>query len=154
MTRMIGAAVPRREDRRLLIGRGRYLDDLDLPDALAVAFLRSPHPHARIRDIDLTAALAAPGVVAAFTGADLAPIQRPLAPKVLHPELVDFPRLPMPPHEVHYVGEPVAVVVAETRYLAEDALELIDIDYEELPSVGSTALALAENAPLAHADAE
>jgi carbon-monoxide dehydrogenase large subunit len=151
---MIGASVPRREDRRLLIGRGRYLDDLDLPDALAVAFLRSPHPHARIQRIDVSAALAMPGVVAAFTGADLAPIQRPLAPKVLHPDLVDFPRLPMPPHEVHYVGEPVAVVVADTRYLAEDALELIDIDYEELPSVGSTAVALAENPPLAHADAE
>ncbi|HEY4455131.1 MAG TPA: xanthine dehydrogenase family protein molybdopterin-binding subunit [Pseudonocardiaceae bacterium] len=151
---MIGAPVPRREDRRLLIGRGRYLDDLDFPDALAVAFLRSPHPHARIQRIDLSAALALPGVIAAFTGTDLAPIQRPLAPKVLHPDLVDFPRLPMPPHEVHYVGEPVAVVVADTRYVAEDALELIDIDYEELPSVGSTAVALAENAPLAHADAD
>jgi carbon-monoxide dehydrogenase large subunit len=151
---MIGASIPRREDRRLLIGRGRYLDDLDFPDALAVAFLRSPHPHARIRHIDLSSALALPGVVAAFTGTDLAPIQRPLAPKVLHPDLVDFPRLPMPPDEVHYVGEPVAVVIADTRYVAEDALELIDIDYEELPSVGSTAAALAENAPLAHADAE
>jgi carbon-monoxide dehydrogenase large subunit len=93
-------------------------------------------------------------VVAVFTGADLAEIQKPLAPKVLHPKLKDFPRYPMPPVEVHYVGEPVAVVVAESRYIAEDALELIDVDYEVLPAIASTAAALAPGAPLAHSDAE
>jgi carbon-monoxide dehydrogenase large subunit len=151
---MIGASIPRREDHRLLTGHGRYLDDLDLPDALAAAFLRSPHAHARITAVDTAAALALPGVVAVFTGADLMEIQHPLAPKVLHPKLKDFPRYPMPPEEVHYVGEPVAVVVAENRYLAEDALELIDIDYEPLPAIGSTAAALAPDAPPAHTGAE
>ena len=63
-------------------------------------------------------------------------IQKPLAPKVLHPQLRDYPRLPMPPEELHYVGEPLAVVIAESRYIAEDALELIDVDYEVLPAVG------------------
>ncbi|MDN3351212.1 xanthine dehydrogenase family protein molybdopterin-binding subunit [Actinomadura sp. DC4] len=151
---MIGARVPRREDERLLTGRGRYLDDLDLPDALAAAFLRSPNAHARILSIDASEARALPGVVAVYTGADLAEIQKPLAPKVLHPRLKDFPRLPMPPEELHYVGEPLAVVVASSRYVAEDALELIDVDYEVLPAIASTAAALAPGAPLAHSGAE
>jgi carbon-monoxide dehydrogenase large subunit len=151
---MIGSRVPRREDERLLTGQGRYLDDLEMPDALSAAFLRSPNAHARITGIDASAARALPGVVAVFTGADLAEIQKPLAPKVLHPKLKDFPRLPMPPEEVHYVGEPVAVVVAESRYIAEDALEQIDVDYEVLPAIASTAAAIAPGAPLAHSDAE
>lgn len=151
---MIGAGVLRREDDRLLTGRGRYLDDLELPGALSAAFLRSTFAHADIRDIDVTAALELPGVVAIFTGADLLEIQKPLAPKVLHPQLKDFPRLPMPPRSVHYVGEPIAVVIAESRYTAEDALELIEVDYDDLPAVGSTAAALAPDAPLAHSDAE
>jgi len=69
-------------------------------------------------------------VVAVFSGADLMEIQKPLAPKVMHPKLKDLPRYPMPPEEVHFVGEPVAIVVAESRYIAEDALELIDVDWE------------------------
>ncbi|HEY0499191.1 MAG TPA: xanthine dehydrogenase family protein molybdopterin-binding subunit [Kutzneria sp.] len=151
---MIGARLPRREDERLLTGRGRYLDDLDLPDALAAAFLRSPHAHARIAAFDASEALALPGVVAVFSGADLAEIQKPLAPKVLHPQLRDYPRLPMPPAELHYVGEPLAVVIAESRYIAEDALELIGVDYEVLPAVGSTAAALQPGGPLVHAGDE
>ncbi|GAB2986611.1 xanthine dehydrogenase family protein molybdopterin-binding subunit [Amycolatopsis acidiphila] len=151
---MIGKSVDRREDDRLLTGKGRYLDDLELPGTLHAAFLRSPHAHARILAVDAAAARQAPGVVAVFSGADLPEIQKPLAPKVMHPKLKDFPRLPMPPEEVHYVGEPVAIVVAESRYLAEDALELIEVDYETLPAVASTAAALAENAPLAHSGAD
>jgi carbon-monoxide dehydrogenase large subunit len=150
---MIGARVPRREDERLLTGHGRFLDDLDLPGVLTAAFLRSPCAHARIRQIDASAARALPGVVAVFTGADLASIQKPLAPKMSHPRLTGFPRLPMPPSEVHHVGEPVAVVVAESRYVAEDALEEIGVDYEERPAVASTAAALAPGAPLAHSGA-
>ncbi|MFI5590178.1 xanthine dehydrogenase family protein molybdopterin-binding subunit [Amycolatopsis sp. NPDC051758] len=152
--KMIGVRLPRREDERLLTGRGRYLDDLDLPDALAAAFLRSPHAHARITAFDATEARALPGVVAVFSGADLMEIQKPLAPKVLHPQLRDYPRLPMPPEELHYVGEPLAVVIAESRYVAEDALELIDVDYEVLPAVGSTAAALRPGGPLAHSGDE
>ncbi|TNC29057.1 xanthine dehydrogenase family protein molybdopterin-binding subunit [Amycolatopsis alkalitolerans] len=150
---MIGEGVTRREDDRLLTGKGRYLDDLELTGALHAAFLRSPHAHARILGVDASAARQAPGVVAVFSGADLPEIQKPLAPKVMHPKLKDLPRLPMPPEEVHYVGEPVAVVVAESRYLAEDALELIEVDYEILPAVASTAAALAKDA-LAHSGAE
>lgn len=151
---MIGARVERREDERLLTGKGRYIDDLDLPGALAAAFLRSPNAHARILGIDTSAARELPGVVAVFTGADLMEIQKPLAPKVMHPRLKELPRLPMPPVEVHFVGEPVAVVVAENRYVAEDAVELIDVDWEVLPAIASTAAALAPGAPLAHSDAE
>jgi carbon-monoxide dehydrogenase large subunit len=151
---MIGKGVDRREDDRLLTGKGRYLDDLELPGTLHAAFLRSPHAHARIVGFDASAAREAPGVVAVFSGADLPEIQKPLAPKVMHPKLKDFPRLPMPPEEVHYVGEAVAIVVAESRYLAEDALELIEVDYEILPAVASTAAALAEDAPLAHSGAD
>lgn len=151
---MIGARIARREDQRLLTGRGRYLDDLELPGVLSAAFLRATTAHANILEIDATAARELPGVVAVFTGADLSAIQKPLAPKVLHPQLKDFPRLPMPPETVHYVGEPIAVVVANSRYIAEDALELIDVDYDVLPAVGSTAAALAPDAPLAHSDAE
>lgn len=147
---MIGAGVLRREDDRLLTGHGRYLDDLELPGALSAAFLRSTYAHANVLSIDTDAALRLPGVVAIFTGADLTEIQKPLAPKVMHPQLRDYPRLPMPPKAVHYVGEPIAVVIAESRYVAEDALELIDVDYEELPAIGSTAAALAPDAPMTH----
>jgi carbon-monoxide dehydrogenase large subunit len=147
---MIGAGIARREDERLLTGRGRYLDDLELPGALSAAFLRSSFAHANVLSIDATAAREMPGVVAVFTGAGLAEIQKPLAPKVMHPQLRDYPRLPMPPKAVHYVGEPIAVVVAESRYLAEDALELIEVDYEELPAVGSTAAALRPGGPMVH----
>jgi len=152
--KMIGARVERREDERLLTGKGRYIDDLDIPDALAAAFLRSPNAHARILNIDASAARELPGVVAVFSGADLMEIQKPLAPKVLHPKLKDLPRLPMPPEEVHFVGEPVAVVVAESRYIAEDALDLIDVDWEVLPAIASTAAALAPGAPLANSKAD
>ncbi|MEV4601912.1 xanthine dehydrogenase family protein molybdopterin-binding subunit [Amycolatopsis sp. NPDC049253] len=151
---MIGRRLERREDERLLTGHGGYLDDLDLPDALAAAFLRSPHAHAKIRSFDATEALALPGVIAVYSGADLMEIQKPLAPKVQHPQLRDYPRLPMPPVELHYVGEPLAVVVAESRYIAEDALELIEVDFEVLPAVASTAVALQENGPLAHSGDE
>ncbi|WP_326836135.1 xanthine dehydrogenase family protein molybdopterin-binding subunit [Amycolatopsis rhabdoformis] len=151
---MIGRRLERREDERLLTGHGGYLDDLDLPDALAAAFLRSPHAHAKILSFDATEALALPGVVAVFSGADLMEIQKPLAAKVQHPQLRDYPRLPMPPAELHYVGEPLAVVIAESRYLAEDALELIEVDYEVLPAVASTAVAVQENGPKAHSGDE
>jgi carbon-monoxide dehydrogenase large subunit len=152
--KMVGARIERREDERLLTGKGRYVDDLDIPDALAAAFLRSPNAHARILNIDMSAARELPGVVAVFSGADLMEIQKPLAPKVMHPKLKDLPRLPMPPEEVHFVGEPVAIVVAESRYIAEDALELIDVDWEVLPAIASTAAALAPDAPLANSKAD
>jgi aerobic carbon-monoxide dehydrogenase large subunit len=147
---MIGAAIQRREDYRLLTGHGKFLDDLDMPDTLEAAFLRSDFGHARILGIDTSAALELPGVVAVFTGDDIRPMMKPMPAKVAHPALQEMPRLPMALDEVHYVGEPVAVVIATSRYIAEDALELIDIDYEELQAISSTAAALAPDAPLAH----
>ncbi|HEY0535502.1 MAG TPA: xanthine dehydrogenase family protein molybdopterin-binding subunit [Actinoplanes sp.] len=148
--RMVGARIGRREDRRLLLGQGRFLDDLDMPGAYEAAFLRSAHGHARILGIDVTAARRVPGVIGVFTGEDVRPMMKPLPAKVAHPALQDFPRLPMALDAVHYVGEPVAVVVAENRYIAEDAVELIEVDYEVLPAVASTADALAPGAPLVH----
>jgi carbon-monoxide dehydrogenase large subunit len=147
---MIGARVRRREDHRLLVGQGRFLDDLDMPDAYEAAFLRSPHGHARILDIDVTAARAVPGVIGIFTGEDIRPMMKPLPAKVAHPDLQEIPRLPMALDAVHYVGEPVAVVVATSRYIAEDAADLIEVDYDIRPAVSSTAAALAPGAPLAH----
>jgi carbon-monoxide dehydrogenase large subunit len=147
---MIGARVGRREDHRLLTGTGHYLDDLDLPGAAEAAFLRSPHAHARITALDTEAARALPGVLGVFTGEDVEAIQKPIPPKVVHPQLRDYPRLCMPADSVHYVGEPIAVVVATSRYIAEDALELIEVDFDVLPAVASTQAALAPNAPTAH----
>jgi aerobic carbon-monoxide dehydrogenase large subunit len=147
---MIGTSVERREDRRLLTGHGTFLDDRDMPDALEAAFLRSDFAHARILGIDASAALELPGVIAVFTGEDLLPMMKPMPAKVAHPKLQEMVRLPMGLDAVHYVGEPVAVVVATSRYIAEDALELIDVDYQELPAIASTGAALAPGAPLAH----
>ncbi|HUN37580.1 MAG TPA: molybdopterin cofactor-binding domain-containing protein, partial [Trebonia sp.] len=151
---MIGTAIERREDYRLLTGQGKFLDDLDMPDTLEAAFLRSDFGHARILGIDTSAALELPGVVAVFTGDDIRPMMKPMPAKVAHPALQEMPRLPMALDEVHYVGEPVAVVIATSRYVAEDALELIEIDYDELPAISSTAAALAQGAPLAHLGAK
>jgi aerobic carbon-monoxide dehydrogenase large subunit len=147
---MIGASVPRREDRRLLTGRGRFLDDLEIPDASQAAFLRSPHAHARIRRIDTSVAAGLPGVIGVFTGQDILPMMKPMPAKVTHPDLQEIPRLPMALGAVHYVGEPMAVVVAASRYIAEDAVDLIEVDYEPLAAVCSTAAALVPGAPLAH----
>src|SRR5262245_13598748 len=149
-TSMIGASVRRREDARLLTGKCQYLDDIDIPCAREAAFLRSAHASARIRSIDVRAASRLPGVLGVFTAADLAPMQKAIPPKVVHPDLQDFPRLPLADGAVHYVGEPIAVVVATSRYVAEDALDLIEVDYDIRPAVSSTQAALCPDAPLVH----
>jgi aerobic carbon-monoxide dehydrogenase large subunit len=149
--KMIGTRVERREDFRLLTGQGKFLDDLDMADdTYEAAFLRSPHGHARIVGIDTSAALDVPGVIGVFTGEDIRPMMKPLPAKVAHPDLQEIPRLAMALDAVHYAGEPVAVVVATSRYIAEDAADLIEVDYEPLPAISSTAAALAPGAPLAH----
>ncbi len=148
--RHVGTGMRRREDRRLLTGAGKFLDDLDFGKCFEAAILRSPYPSAGIRSIDIESARRAPGVVAVFTATELRPILHDLPPKVTHPLLNRQPRYPIAVEAVRYVGEPVAVVVASTRWLAEDALELIDVDYDQLPGVGSTASALVEGAPLVH----
>ncbi len=150
----IGTRMVRREDQRLLTGGGQFLDDLPFGDFYEAAILRSNYAHARIVSINTEPAKRLQGVIAVFTAQELGPILKDLPPKVLHPKLNYQIRLPIVKEYARYIGEPIAVVVAENRYLAEDALELIEVDYEELGSVGSTAEALRDGAPLVHVGSE
>jgi carbon-monoxide dehydrogenase large subunit len=152
-TRWFGASIPRMEDPRLLRGKGTFVDDIDLPDALHSAVLRSTHARARILKIDTSAARALPGVHLVLTAPDLGELLEPSPLLVPHHALTQ-PRtqLPLALNEVHYVGETVAMVVADSRYIAEDALDLIDVEYEPLPVVHSLEVAAAKDAPLLHAD--
>src|SRR5438105_11357445 len=152
-TRWFGAPVQRTEDPRLLRGKGSYVDDIDLPDMLHAAVLRSPHARARIISIDPSAARELPGVHLVLTAADLGEVLEP-SPLLIPHHALTQPRtqLPLARDEVHYVCEAVAFVVADSRYIAEDALELIDVEYEPLPVVHSLEVASAADAPLVHAD--
>src|SRR5262245_1681254 len=152
--KIIGARVKRTEDPRLLAGLGSYVDDRQVPGVLHVAFRRSDHPHARIRAIDCTAARAAPGVVAVLTAEDLAGLVKPLVATSRMAGYYATPILPLARHKVRYVGEPIVGVVAESRYLAEDALELITIDFEPLPAIVDPATAALPGAPLLHEEAK
>src|SRR6266852_3000350 len=154
-TRWFGASVQRNEDPRFLRGRGTYVDDIDLPETLQAALLRSPYAHARIVGIDASAARSLPGVHLVLTAADLGDVLEPSPLLVPHHALTQ-PRtqLPLALEEVRYVGEAVAFVVADSRYIAEDALELIDVEYEPLPVVHSLEIASAPGAPLVHEDVQ
>ena len=148
--RYTGASIKRSEDPRILTGRGRYVDDLKLPGMLHAAFVRSPLAHGRVLSVDATVARELPGVVLVLTGADLeamtVPGQDPL-----------FAMMgaggPMPEYsllatdKVRFVGDPVAIVVAESRYLAEDGCDLVEVDYEDLPPVASASFALDAASP-------
>lgn len=143
----VGTSVLRKEDPRLLRGQARFLDDIERPRMLHAAFLRSPVPHARLERLDLDRARKLPGVVGVFALSDLAGVgvihaygPRPEVRTMLRPVLADG--------KVRFVGEAIAVVVAESRYVAEDACELIEVDYDPLPAVGSAAAALEPGAPL------
>ena len=143
----IGQAVPRHEDAALMSGNARFIDDLSpLPGIRHVAMLRSPYPHARIRGINASSALKLPGVIGVVTGAEIAELISPLvsavrAPVAYYPIAVD---------KVRYAGEPVVLVVAEDRYVAEDAVELIEVDFDPLPAVVDPIAALSDDAPLLH----
>ena len=143
----VGRSALRVEDDALLRGQGWFIDDLDpLPNTGVAAIVRSPYAHARIGEIDASAALALPGVIGVVTGADVARLSRPFAsalgPAVVHhAAAVDIAR---------YAGEPVCVVVARDRYIAEDAAERVLVDYEPLSVAASVEAALAEGAPLLH----
>jgi carbon-monoxide dehydrogenase large subunit len=132
----IGASIRRREDLRFLTGHATYVDDIKLPHLRHAAILRSPHAHARINAIHTAPALAIPGVNAVFTYADMAS-QAQTIPLRLYPlpGLDQFLQYPLAHEKVRYVGEPVAVVVACSRYVAEDALDAIEVDYEPLPAL-------------------
>ena len=144
----IGQPIKRFEDQRLLRGEGRFHNDVNLPGQTHAVIVRSTHAHARIRSIDTAAALASPGVVAVFTGADLARDNLGTMQMTLKRKRPDGSPMFAPPHRgltadrVRYVGDPVAMVIAETLAQAEDAAERLRIDYEPLPSVTSTADAI------------
>ncbi|MCT9078004.1 xanthine dehydrogenase family protein molybdopterin-binding subunit [Streptomyces fulvoviolaceus] len=149
----VGRSRPRKEDARLLTGQTNWTDNIDAAGMLHLAVLRSPMAHARIDRIDVSPALERPGVVAAFSGGDLAegmgslPCAWPVTEDIVLP---DHP--PIAVDEVRYAGDPVAVVVARDRYAAADALEAIEVDYEPLPPVLDLEAALQPEAPLVHSD--
>ena len=134
-TRYVGARINRVEDARLLTGRGTFVDDVVLPGMLHASFVRSPFPRAAIRGIDTSAALALPGVHFVFTAADLNAGAKEQWHTSIGRASPETPRPPLAEGEVRFVGDPVALVVAESRYVAEDAVELVDVDYDPLPAV-------------------
>ncbi|HLI11921.1 MAG TPA: xanthine dehydrogenase family protein molybdopterin-binding subunit [Alphaproteobacteria bacterium] len=150
----IGAPVRRKEDLRFLTGRGTYTDDINRPHQIYGYFLRSPHPHAKIKGIDTAAAKKSPGVVAVFTGADMAADKVGSLPCgwLVHNKdgspMVEPPHPPIAIDRVRYVGDQVALIVAETRQQARDAAELVEVDYEPLPAVVTIADAIRPTAPL------
>ncbi|KAB2362892.1 xanthine dehydrogenase family protein molybdopterin-binding subunit [Actinomadura montaniterrae] len=147
----MGSPRKRSEDARLITGRTRWTDNMAPAGTLYVAFLRSPHAHARIAGVDVEAARSRPGVVAVFSGADFADEQGALPCAWVVTEDMKHPdHPPMAVDEVRYVGEPVACVVARDRYAAFDALEEIDVDYEPLPAVVDMEAAVADGADLVH----
>jgi carbon-monoxide dehydrogenase large subunit len=147
----LGKARLRKEDARLITGQTNWTDNITLPGMLHIAFLRSPHAHARITSVDVSAARSEPGVIAAYSGADFAdeqgslPCAWPVTPDIVMPA-----HPPMATDEVRYVGEAVACVVARDRYAAADALSAIEIDYEPLPPVLDIRTALDDGSPKVH----
>jgi len=148
VSQWVGAPLPRKEDRRMLLGRGRFTGDLTRPGLLHAAFVRSPHAHALVGGVDAAAARQAPGVRGVFTAADLG-----------HPYLLamlerdEFVPTPMPilaGDRVRFTGEPVAIVVADDPYRAEDAAELAEVDWDPRPAVASIEAATAAGAPRLH----
>ncbi len=154
----IGASVRRKEDARFLNGRGHYTDDINRPGQLFAYMKRSDRPHAKINGIDTSAAAKAPGVAAVFTGADMAAESIGGLPCGWQIHSKDGSPMAEPPHpviavgKVRHVGDPVAVVIAETRQQAKDAAELLSIDYTDLPGVATMADALAPGAASEHDD--
>ncbi|HUC49957.1 MAG TPA: xanthine dehydrogenase family protein molybdopterin-binding subunit [Xanthobacteraceae bacterium] len=151
--KIIGARIKRTEDPRLLTGLGAYTDDRQVARVLHVAFRRSDQSHARICAIDCAAARAAPGVVAVFTGEDLADQVKPLVATSRMKNYHATPLLPLARGRVRYVGEPVVGIIAQSRYQAEDALELVSIEYAPLPVVVDPEQAAQDGAPLLHEEA-
>jgi aerobic carbon-monoxide dehydrogenase large subunit len=155
ISQMIGAKVHRREDPRLISGHGRYVDDFTRPGTLHMAIVRSPFAHARINSIDPSAAKAMPGVVGVLTAADFEGVlsgAAPVAPAFVG-EMKTVPdRLPMATSEAVYEGEPVAVVVAESRAGAVDAAQQVVVDFEPLPAVMDLEEAMREGSPKAHTE--
>ncbi|WP_396934972.1 xanthine dehydrogenase family protein molybdopterin-binding subunit [Mycolicibacterium sp.] len=141
-TRYAGRRVERVEDTRLLTGRGSFVDDIVRPGMLHACFVRSPYARATINGVDTTAAAALPGVHAVLTAADLNHEVKEAWHAVAGKDMPDTPRPPLAEGEVKFVGDPVALVIAESRYIAEDAVDLVDVDYQPLPAVADFRRAL------------
>ena len=153
----IGQAMKRVEDAPLVTGRGVFLDDIALPEMLHAAVLRSDHAHARIKSLDVTAAENEPGVVAVLTSTNILGIlddipSTPMAGERMVEEMNPPTHPVLAKDKVCYVGQPIAIVVAQDRYLAEDALELIFVEYEVLPAVLDPAEAVKDDSPVIHAE--
>jgi carbon-monoxide dehydrogenase large subunit len=156
-TRFFGAPVKRNEDRKLLTGQALFIDDVELPGMLHAAFLRSQVAHARIGRIDVSKALQRPGVIAAYVAKDFGPYWQPgplLVPPPPIADIVFHPRtqVPLAKDKVRHVGEPLVVVVAESRYIAEDALDDIEVDLEPLPVVVDLEAGLVSSSAHVHDD--
>src|SRR6266581_7617178 len=160
--RLFGKAIKRREDPRFITGRGQYVDDVKLPGMTYAAFVRSQHAHAKIRRIDASAALKHPGVVAVFTGKDMTGVnslpcgwdlrKAKNIPGVVQ-DLAIVPHMPLTSDAARHVGDPVAVVIADSQEAAIDAAEKVRVDWEPLPSVTATDKATATSAPQLHSGA-
>src|SRR5437667_3818145 len=160
--RLFGKSIKRREDPRFITGRGSYVDDLKIPGMTYAAFVRSPHAHARIRRIDTAAAKAHPGVVAVFTGSDMKGVnslpcgwdlrKAKNVPGVVQ-DLAMVPHMPLTSDVARHVGDPVAVVIADSQDAATDAAEKVRVDWEPLPTVTATENAAKPGGPTIHADA-
>ncbi len=148
--RYTGASIKRSEDPRILTGAGRYVDDIKLPGMLHAAFVRSPLAHARVLSVDASAARELPGVIAVYTGAELEEITVP-GPDVLSALMGGDGPTPefslLATDKVRFVGDPVAIVVAESRYLAEDGCDLVTVEYDDLPPVANATFALDPASP-------
>src|SRR5215813_2656151 len=148
---LLGKSIKRREDPRLVTGKGNFVDDLKIPFTTHAAFVRSPHAHAKIGKIDTAAARKVPGVLAVYTGKDLvAGGVKPIPVGWLLPGLKVPAYHPLAVDKARFMGQPVAVVIAETPYAANDAAELVEVDYGVLPAVADGAEALKAGAPAIH----
>src|SRR5258706_1434045 len=149
MSKYVGQRIKRTEDPRLIKGLAHYVDDIRLPDTLHVAFVRSIYAHANIANIDVTEAVKAPGVVAVYTGKDIATAVGPVPCAAALPDLKVPDYRVLATNKVLFVGHPIVAVVATDRYLARDAVDLISVDYEDLPAVVDVEAA-AKGGPVIH----
>src|SRR5919106_5834164 len=152
VSKLVGGRIKRREDPRLIRGLAQYVDDINLPNTLHVAILRSPYAHAKIKSLETDSARQHPGVVAVITGAEIKD-QIGTLPTSGGNETLRIPKhYVLAIDKVCYVGEGVAAVVAEDRYKARDALDLIQVEYESLPVVTDPEKALTPGSPIIHSD--
>ncbi|WP_462421542.1 xanthine dehydrogenase family protein molybdopterin-binding subunit [Salinicoccus sp. Marseille-QA3877] len=149
MEKMVGQRIKRKEDPKLITGNGLYLDDIKIPGLLHASILRSPYPHANIISVNKDKALEVPGVIAVYTGKDLEGKLNPVPTswKVPGMNLIETEQYPLAINTARYVGDGVAMVVATSKYIAADAVELIDVEYEVLPSISNQKDARKDDAP-------